>query len=308
MDKDHAKTIAISRILDKLNIQPEYVGKSKALYRSPFSKEREHSFWVYFKENSWYDYAIPAGGNLEDFSQRYLKFTGEGHTPVDVSRWIANLADDRFSYPQVSNDVFSSDQTSNPVLQLKSVGQIRLTGLVRYLENLGIALPLAQRYAKELKLFNRNSGRTFIALGVRNESDGYELHNPFFNGCIQPRGITFFRGATSPSHGVHVFKNIFDFLSVLTCLDCDRWEHDTILLHASSNAQLAAPYVQNYGYKTMYSWMDNDFAGQKATSTLHSFVKNQPNLVHLKMNRVYEEFSSVNAWHVATRNLQSRPG
>lgn len=54
---DHANTIAISKILDKLNIRPVKVGKSKALYKSPISKESEPSFWVY-EDNEWYDHGL----------------------------------------------------------------------------------------------------------------------------------------------------------------------------------------------------------------------------------------------------------
>lgn len=306
MDKDHADSIAISKILDKLQIKPLRIGKSKALYRSMIAKEKLPSFWVYFKTNTWYDYGIPAGGDLNELAWRYLKSTGEAYTPVDVQRWIANMSSDRLSSEQIDQGIFATSKVDGPVLTVKSLEQIRFIGLIKYLEGLGIPVSLANRYAKELKVHNRKTGKTFIAIGVANEDGGYELRNPFFNGFIQPRGISFFRGMHPPSRGIHIFKDVFDFLSVLSQLDCQAWEHDTIVLHGHSNAAFAAPYIQHYGYKTMYSWMDNDAAGHRATSILHGFVKSQPGLVHLKMNRVYEEFTSVNAWHVSTKAEKSR--
>ncbi|MCF0061338.1 hypothetical protein MUK70_19045 [Dyadobacter chenwenxiniae] len=305
MDKDHADSIPISKILDKLQIKPQHIGKSKALYRSPITKEQEASFWVYFKTNSWYDYAIPTGGTLDDFVQRYLKFTGEANTPVDVLRWIGNMANDSRPVAKLAT-AFVDSKVDRQVLFVKSAEQIRFLGLIKYLEGLSIPVSTARLYAKELKVLNRKSGRTFIAIGTKNENDGYELRNPFFNGSVQPGGITFFRGTNSPSKGLHIFKDIFDFLSILTQLDCQAWEHDTIVLHAHSNAAVTAPYIQHYGYKTMYTWMDNDLGGQRATRVLHGFIRSQPGLVHLKMNRVYEDFLSVNAWHVAWQADKNR--
>ncbi|MCF0075208.1 hypothetical protein LZD49_32295 [Dyadobacter sp. CY261] len=299
MDKDHADSIAISEILDKLQIQPQHSGKAKALYHSPFSKEKQPSFWVYFKTNTWYDYAIPAGGDLHELAWRYLRFAGEAYTPVDVERWIVNMARGGLLTEQLDKSIFPPNEVDGPFLTAKSVEQIRFIGLIKYLEGLGIPLSLARRYATELKVFNHKTGKTFIAIGIENENGGHELRNPFFNGFVQQRGITFFRGKPPRSSGIHVFKDIFDFLSVLTQLDCQAWEHDTIILHANSNAALAAPYIQHYDYKTLYTWMDNDPAGQSTTNVLHGFVRSQPGLVHLKMNRVYEDFLSVNAWHVA---------
>ena len=305
MDKDHANTIAISKILDKLNIRPETIGKTKALYKSPFYTGAEPSFWVY-QDNKWYDYGVSVGGTLTDFVQRYLKSTGESYTLVDALRWIANMSDDTYSFPQVPYDAHEQDEKNDPVLTIRSVDEIQFIALIRYLEGRGIPLLLAQRYMKQVKVFNKNTGKTFLALGVKNENGGYELRNPFFNGCIRPRTITFIRGTQPGSPRIHIFKDVFDYISILTELEQRVWEHDTILLNALSCVQLAAPYILNYGYKTMYTWMDNNPVGQRATSILNSFTRNQPNLVHLKMNQVYADYLSVNEWHIASQTDRKR--
>lgn len=191
MDKDHANSIAITKILDKLQIRPLHVGRTKALYRSPISKEKQPSFWLYFKTNTWYDYGIPSGGDLAELVWRYLKFTGEAYTPVDVQRWIANMAKDGPSSQQLDEKISAASKIDSPILTIKSMEPLKFKGLIKYLEGLGISEPLASRYAKELKVHNRKTGKTFIAIGVPNEDGGYELHNPVFTGFIQPRGVTF---------------------------------------------------------------------------------------------------------------------
>jgi hypothetical protein len=302
MDKDHANSIAISKIMDKLNIQPKHVGKTRASYSSPFAHQQPASFWVYFKNNEWYDYGVSDGGKLTEFAERYLKITGENHTQADVLRWIENLSDDPYSSSRLAgqSNISNNDE---PVLVIRSIDRIRFIGLIRYLQGRGIPLPLAKKYMNEIKVYNNNTGKIFLALGIKNENDGFELHNPLFNGYIQPRTITFIRGSKPHPQGIHIFKDVFDYISVLNQLDYISWEHDTILLNAISCTQLAAPYVQNYSYKTMYSWMDNDLSGQRATGIINSFTKSQPDLVHLKMNKVYEGFRSVNDWHRHKNNL-----
>ncbi|CAG5011205.1 hypothetical protein DYBT9275_04904 [Dyadobacter sp. CECT 9275] len=298
MDKDHADSIAITKILDKLQIKADYTGKSKALYRCPISKEQKPRFWVYFKTNTWYDYTLSIGGDLRDFAFQYLKYTAEANTPADVTRWISNLNNERFCTLQPGNN--SGEEisgTAQTVLSIKSAAPIGFIGLIRYLESLGIPVSTAQRFTKELKVFNRTTGRTFIALGVKNESDGYQLHNPLFNGFIHPGGITFFRGTNPKSRQIHVFKNIFDFLSVLAHLNRETWEHDTIILHESSNVVIAAPYIKNYSYKALYSWMDNDKAGRQAAMLLSELLKAEPALRHIKMNAMYAPHKNVSEWH-----------
>ncbi|MCF0072459.1 hypothetical protein LZD49_18395 [Dyadobacter sp. CY261] len=300
MDKAHANTIAISKILDKLNVRPLKVGKSKALYKSPICKENGPSFWVY-KDNEWYDYSLSTGGRLTDLAQRYLKFSGENDTLIDALRWIENMASDAFAYPQISKDAYEPNK-GQPTLIIRNVGDIRFTALIRYLEERKIPLTLAQRFMREVKVFNKKTGKTFLALGVKNENGGYELKNQVFSGFIRPRTITFIRGIKPRPQSIHIVKDMFDYMSLLQELAFKVWEHDTIVLNAHSCAQLAEPYIKNYGYKTMYSWMDNDYHGHRATSILNSFTKNQPGLLHLKMNRFYTDHLSVNDWHRRKRD------
>lgn len=298
MDKDHAKTIPISNILDKLNVKPQKLSQNKGLYPSPLTHEGKPNFWVYFGKNRWYDYSVSLGGDVIDFATHYLRYSNESHTIVDVLRWLQNMTDERFSVPNIPSETFQNTN-DDPVLILRSVDQIRFVGLIKYLEKMGIPLSLAQKYMKEVRVFNKNTNKTFLALGVKNENGGYELRNPFFNGCIKPRTITFIRGLKPQPRGVQIFKDILDYASLLSHIDDDRMEHDTILLNSLSCAQLAIPYIQNYPYQTMYSWLDNDIAGQRATNVLSRFANSQSNLTHLKMNKVYDGFKDVKEWYVA---------
>jgi hypothetical protein len=49
--------------------------------------------------------------------------------------------------------------------------------------------------------------------------------------------------------------------------------------------------------------MDNDSAGEKATTLLNDFFQTQEGLTHQPMNKLYAPHKDVNAWHMHQRNL-----
>jgi len=77
-----------------------------------------------------------------------------------------------------------------------------------------------------------------------------------------------------------------------------RLKGDSIILNSVGLLKQAEPYIRGYGYRTLYSWMDNDPAGEKTTRLLDEFVKAEEGLVHVPMNKIYAPFKDVNEWHV----------
>lgn len=306
MDKEHAKTIAIPGILDKLNIQPKRISNNKALYLSPIRNEKTPSFWVYLDSNSWYDYGQSVGGDSIEFARHYLKYCAEAHTMVDALRWLRNMSGDGFTVPALLDEIISNDN-KRPTLVLTVQRPLQHIALVRYLEKRGILLNVANKYIKEVRIINKTTGKSFLALGFKNENDGFELRNPFFKGCIKSKTITFIRGRKPKPDGVHIFEAFMDYVSVITQLNGKGLESDTIVLNSVSCLKNALPYLNNYGYKTAYTWMDNDAAGHKATDTLSAFFKTQDDVRHIKMNSIYAPHKDVNEWHMHTLNLPPLP-
>lgn len=301
MDKDHAKTIPISEILDKLNIKPVRVNKNKALYFSPIRKEKTPSFWVYLDSNSWYDFGVALGGDGIEFANHYLKYNKENYTMVDALRWIGNMSGGNFIVP--SQSMIKNADYEEPALLIKSKEPIRYIGLVHYLEKRGVPLTVANKCMKQLRIQNKATGKSFLTLGFKNVNEGYELRNPFFKGCIKPKTISFIRGKNPNLGGIHIFEGFMDYVSVITILNDNGLDGDTIVLNSIACLNMAIPYIRNYGYKTAYTWMDNDPEGGVATETFHAFFKTQQDLQHIKMNKIYAPYKDVNAWHMHTNNL-----
>jgi len=298
MDKEHAKSIPISEILDKLNCHPTRLTSHKALYLSPLRKEKTPSFWVNLMTNRWYDFGEPAGGDLIDFVRMYLKSCNEADTMFDALRWIGNMSESNsisLAIPVRKEEL----QEDDSAFVIKSIKQIQHRGLIQYLEKRSISLILAKKQLNEVHVHNKVTKKNFYALGFKNEDGGYELRNPFFKGSMKPKTISFIRADNPSSKRLHLFEGFIDYLSVVSRLGNDYLNGDSIILNSISCLPKAYPYIRNYGYKFAYSWMDNDRAGEKATQLFSDFLKTQHDIQHVRMNRMYAPYKDVNEWHTA---------
>jgi len=164
-------------------------------------------------------------------------------------------------------------------------------------------LASAKQYLDEIRILNKETEKTFFALGIQNEEAGYEIRNPVFKGCLGAKAITFIRGTKPRPEGINLFEGFMDCLSIITSQGSKRFEDDTIILNSLSCLKQATPYIQNYGYRTGYTYMDNDAAGRKATTAWAEYFKKQPQLEHSPMNGLYAPHKDVNAWHMNKRGL-----
>ena len=300
MNIHDAKEISIVEILDRLGIHPRKTTAGKQLYLSPVRQEKTPSLYVYLKENRWHDYGDGRGGDSIDFAQAFLKFTREADTVSDALRWITNMGMGPYKFRPVE-DVPS--EVTDPSLILKKAGIIQHLGLIHYHEKRGIPLAIAQQHLKEIHVRNKRTGKSFFALGLDNEEGGYELRNPFFKGTLGSKAISFIRGKDPKPESINIFEGFMDFFSALAQLQGNRFKGDTIILNSLSCLKQIGPYIQGYGYRIAYSWLDNDPAGEKATITLGEFFNAQADMTHKRMNRIYAPHKDVNAWHMHTLNL-----
>ncbi|GGD64264.1 transposase [Emticicia aquatilis] len=302
MNIHEANKISMCEILTKLSIHPHKINKNNAWYFSPFRQERTPSFQVDLYKNRWYDFGEAMGGDLVDFICAYLKHHKEENTKSDALRWIRNMCDNSVEllnfHPKIPQAV-----EKDFALILKNSRSIQHLGLINYLEKRGIPLFIAQKYLKELHVYNKDTGKKFFTLGLPNEEGGFELRNPFFKGCLRTKAISFIRGKISKPQGIHIFEGLFDYLSVACDLKGQFFQDDAIILNSLSCLRQINPYIRNYGYETAYTWMDNDHAGENATVMLAEFFKTQEGITHKIMNNVYAPHKDVNAWHMSQLNL-----
>jgi hypothetical protein len=301
MNIEQAKTIPLSVILDKINYKPAKKTRTEEWYLSPFRQERTPSFHLNTKKNIWFDFGESVGGDNLDFVCHYLKSVNVSHNISDALRWIRNMTG---NVPSIATVATVDETPEDKKLILRGKKEIEHPGLVQYLQNRGIPLPVGKEYLKEVRVFNQNSRKTMFALGMRNEDAGYELRNPFFKGCLGSKSVTFIRGTRAKPEGVNIFEGFMDFLSIVASQKGKKFEDDTIILNSLSCLKKASGYIQNYGYKVGYTWMDNDAAGQKANQALADYFKTQASMEFTPMNMMYEPHKDVNAWYMNKLGLK----
>ena len=103
-----------------------------------------------------------------------------------------------------------------------------------------------------------------IIPGFRNDRGGYELSSPTgFKGCFPPKDIKTFR---SGSDSCLVFEGFWDFLSYLTIQKVEKSKHDAVVLNSVANVEKAMSFLKKH--KEIYTYLDNDDAGRKATELI----------------------------------------
>jgi len=184
-------------------------------------------------------------------------------------------------------------------LSLKDIGPIKHPGLQKHLGSKRISLKLGKQYLKELYLFNKKSKKHFYALGFKNEEGGYELCNEVFRGYIDERAISFIRGSNPDIKTINVFKDCFDFMSVVACKKEGKLQGDSIVLNSYSLTTQSKPYIQNYGYRVLYSWLPNSKSSQVTRQYLDELCRSEKGLGHTPINSAYKQFRTVNDWWIA---------
>jgi len=301
MNIEQANDIALIEILQKLGVQPSKHDGADLMYLSPLRKERTPSFHVNQRINKWFDHGIGEGGNSIDLVISYLKYQREDHTVHDALRWLTLMFGS--TPPTIIHSeerTFVNEQT----LRLRKVTPLQSAVFINYLQARGIALHIAKKYLKEVEVLNTKSGKTFIAIGLKNEDEGYELRNKNFKGSVRSKYVSVIRGSDPESKAIHIFEGLMDFLSALVYQKKTQFAEDAIILNSVSLIGKAYPYINNYGYLKLYSWLDNDHQGQNAATLLKDYLEKHSTITFVSMNKLYKGHKDVNEWLMHTKKLQ----
>ena len=298
MNSEPANHISISEILVKLHLLPAPLDASPFLFPSPFHPEHLPTLFIKRDTNEWYDTSLEKGGTLLDFVCEYLAFQKEASTQADAKRWIDNMVRMPDHLPLALQGNEKRHQREDAPLVFKKAGLIEHLGLIRYLEKQGIPLAVAQQHLKQVYVLHKKTRKHLFVLGFDNEDGGYELRNPFFKGCLRPKALSFIRGSVPGTATVHIFKSCWDFLSART-RNTAPFKSDSLVLNAYECLGQVYPYLQHYGYRTLYSWMDHDAAGKRATAYLSHSIRSIDGLHHKTMSPVFAPHRDVHTWHLA---------
>ena len=302
MNIETAKRISIVSILQNLNIKAERESPNDAWYLSPIRKENTPSFIVYKRKNRWYDYGAALGGDILDFACAYLGHIGKPHTAHDGLCWLDQIIGLNSKIPTL---IVEQEQKKPTKLKFVSAVAIKNRSLLRLLEDRGISLNTGKKYLKEVRYLNTQTNTHMFALGFQNDEDGYELRSSIFKGSLKKKYLTFIRGSNEIQTSIHIFEGLFDFLAAIEIHGAVLEKYDCIILNSISFVDTSLAYISSMDYQFVHTYMDNDDAGILAQEKYAAFIASEPGLKHIPMNKVYEGYKDVNAWHIA--KLANKP-
>lgn len=282
-------------------------------YISPFRYEKEPSFHTSYLGGKWI---------WNDFGRGDVAGSGtvigflEMHENVNVSGALQILKN---LFPHVGSPVSVEDLKSTPLFKGMEISahksqktqspqesltilevneQIWDKRLIGYLAGeRGINHKLALKYLKHIKYKNLKTGKTYDTLGFENDSGDYECRDKYFKGILKApnsenisaaKDITYIPGRDKSS--LAIFEGFMDFLSVLTRKREAALAPDVVILNMINMRRRAIDFIKQSSYQQIYTFFDNDSAGQKTTEM---FLQEFGQIVK-PQNHLYEGFKDFN--------------
>lgn len=296
---DQAKGIPLALILEKIGYQPIENRAHEIVYQSPFSKRENDRLKILPHLNIWTDDGIDKRGDAISFVITYLKFKNQPHTPEDALQWISRAIGERPPIFCIPDEEAIQEETGKVIL--KKIGFTH-RGLINYVERKGIPHKLANEHLKPVKVLQPGKQKSFLALALQDEDNGMEIYNPFYRAFTGERNIYLIRGSNLQCKGIHIFKDIFDFLAA-SAWNKGRLENDSLIIHSYSLMPMMIGYTTNSKYMYVYTWMPNDKTGIQATKSLDDFLKGESGLTHVPLNKTYAPFLNMSEYHRSKLSL-----
>ena len=278
MTTQEIKKIPITGLLGSLGFLPVHSQKNgnEFWYKSPIRKEKTPSFKVTVDKNTWYDFGLAAGGSVIDFVMAYEK--------CDVTKAFAIIKSKNFTSVTPLLDAVPVAFNTDPV-EVRSIKPLQNSVLVGFLKNRGLNIEIAKNYINEI--YYRRGEKNFYTVGMKNDSDGYEIRTQTFKGCILSKDLTTIKnGFTS----VSIFEGFIDFLSLLTIRKIEALKSDVIILHSTSQINKALHKISTSDYNKIFAFLDNDDAGEAALVKLKNI-----NQIEVKdMRYLYDGYNDLN--------------
>lgn len=265
MNIEQSKRLSIIDYLDKEGIKPAKTRGDACWYLSPFRSERTPSFKVSRKNNLWYDYGIQEGGDLVELVKRmYGRPSVSDALAVIAAKGIVPVG------KATETAIEAREYTVTKMNDVRLL-PLRSHALLSYFNTRRVDASIGKMYCREIHY--RIEQKHYYGIAFGNLSDGYEVRNPYFKGCIGHKDITLIAHTFNGwQDGCLVFEGFMDFLSYLTLvMRKDRRfiiesPCDYMILNSVANLKRALLYLDRYTH--ILCFLDNDHAGRKTVETI----------------------------------------
>lgn len=262
MDCKIAKKIDLEIFLKNQGFLPIKTKGETLWYLSPLREEHTPSFKVDTNKNIWYDFGEGYGGTIIDLLMRLNN--------CSVKDVLSMLSLNTFSFHQQPQQI--KDDPKYSIIRIKELSNQKL---LDYLTKRKINLDFAKKYCCEVH-YSFTNGKPFYGIGFINNSNGYEVRNQYYKGCLGKKAIT---TICNNFQIVSLFESWSDFLSYLT-LKKKVPNENFIILNSTSMVKKTVGFLDHYSEIKIF--FDNDAAGDIATDFLMKQTKHKA-----KDQRVY---------------------
>ncbi|MDT0648443.1 toprim domain-containing protein [Zunongwangia sp. F260] len=253
---ESARNICIVKTLAKLGHFPSRTSEKEAWFLSPLRSETQASFNVSLRKNLWYDFGIGKGGSIIDLIMAMKSCA--------INEAVQFLqADTIIPYfiapaPQLP---------SESKIEITAVGPLKHYALKGYLRSRRIPVEVARRYCKEV--WYKLRGQEYFAVGLENNLGGWELRNKYYKNSSSPKSYSFIDHS---SNRLVVTEGILDFLTLAVLNEGLLNTSDGIVLNSLAFLTDIKKIISEY--HEIFLFLDNDPAGEKATTLLLRFSAN----------------------------------
>lgn len=274
---ERARAFPIEKALAKIGHFPAKTTPKEAWFLSPFRSETQASFKVCKKLNRWYDHGAGKGGNVIDLICQITKRT--------VKDTLLFLSEDEplFSFQQ--QPVFEKEESKDEKVIITNVKPISHPGLLGYIKSRGIHISTAKSYCKEVLYTFK--GKPYFAIGLQNESGGWELRNKYLKNCTSPKDITHIQNGHDL---LTVTEGMFDLLSIVSYNPELRQKSDFLVMNSTVFIEKTISILK--GYSNIELYLDNDSNGRSVTERLLKYGGAKD------MSFIYKGHKDMNQWQM----------
>ena len=281
---ERARAFPIEKALAKLGHFPTKTSEKEAWFLSPFRSETQASFKVSKKLNRWYDHGAGKGGNVIDLICLINKSS--------VSEALKFIAQDQTSFSFQQQPVIETGK--NKGLRILYARPLRHYGLLKYLAERSISINTAATNCYEVHYLHK--GRRYFAIGLKNDSGGWELRNEYCKNSSSPKDITHIKNGNEK---LIVTEGMFDLLSILDSTKNLESDYDFLVLNSTAFLKKVMNVIDGYNQIDLY--LDNDLTGKVTTQKLINHSNNC-----LDRSSLYMGYKDMNEWLIY--NAKNRIG
>jgi len=252
--------------------------------RLKFDRQRGHDHY-FLTENEkysvsdtprkgYYDFKAAEGGQIikavmkfESKSWREAVDFLKDFSNTTISQSVKNQnAENKIATPTQHN-IEKSPRTTITQLAIPNNDK-----LLEYFAERGISKEILQQYAQQVHYHNKNDGKNYFGIGLRNQSGGYDIRNPYIKAKVGASDISIVPGTRNETV---VFEGMTDMFSYLQMAKDNGKTNDRtlVVLNSITNTGTFIEQFENYTGK-IHLFLDGDKAGNDATQSILNNLKN----------------------------------